>query len=179
MGFESSSPWGEAYICECPPNCWWLFPEWDLLYNVQRLLILMWFFFLVSPVCTSCWATFGVLAEGIFLHVAVGSMCIWREVSSGSSSSASWTNIPTYIICFLVCLLLNHRKFPFFSSSKNLESDIPPVMNILSVYSLVSKYHFSTKRKQRFLEKRWFHEGRGKESWPWALYSVRKARSYS
>ena len=102
-------------------------------------------FFLVSPVCMSCWATFRVLAEGVFIHVGVGSMCIWKEVSSRSSSSASWTNIPTYIICFLVCLLLNHMKFPLFSSSvswKNLESDIPPVMNILSVYSLVSKYHF-------------------------------------
>ena len=162
MGFESSSPWGEAYICECPPNCWWLFPEWDLLYNVQRLLILMWFFFLVSPVCTSCWATFGVLAEGIFLHVAVGSMCIWREVSSGSSSSASWTNIPTYIICFLVCLLLNHRKFPFFSSSKNLESDIPPVMNILSVYSLVSKYHFPL-RQTKLWRNGWLRSGKAQD----------------
>ena len=72
-------------------------------------------FFLVSPVCMSCWATFRVLAEGVFIHVGVGSMCIWKEVSSRSSYTVILNLLPETRFLNWCVLLMYH-----FSSLKLL-----------------------------------------------------------
>lgn len=61
--------------------------------------------FLTHPVCSSHWACFGFLSEEIVLYIAIGLVCLWEEVSSGSSYVATCNWNP------LVLFLLNDLQF--------------------------------------------------------------------